>query len=216
MPCIWKFGTCFKIHLAQARCSDQIPFCQHMHICPVKGEWVSDCFWKLFAGFMIKCLSLGGSSPWAAVQMVVDITIIRTLLFVVVTGLSLLTFMFQDAHPLLRPYFMDYSSCRKRSTGARTSSIGGPDRWKSWLHFYDLIKEMVSVSRSKCCVKGEAVINTLRSHGSISYILWSSYCFCRFSKTFFCNFDVLNCPFVVLLVCVLLWKLYCFDNLWTK
>lgn len=174
MPCIWKIGTCFKIHLAQGRCSDQIPFCQHMHICLVKGEWVSDCFWKLFAGFMIKCLSLGGSSPWAAVQMVVDITIIRTLLFVVVTGLSLLTFMFQDAHPLPRPYFMDYSSCRKRSTGVRTSSIGGRDKWKSWLHFYDLIKEMVSVSCSKCCVKGEAVINTLLSHGSISYILWSS------------------------------------------
>lgn len=165
---------------------------------------------------MIKCLSLGGSSPWAAVQMVVDITIIRTLLFVVVTGLYLLTFMFQDAHPLPRPYFMDYSSCRKRSTGVRTSSIGGPDKWKSWLHFYDLIKEMVSVSCSKCCVKGEAVINTLLSHGSISYILWSSYCFYRFSKTFFCNFDVLNCPFVVLLVCVLFRKLYCFDNLWTK
>ncbi|KAL9376496.1 hypothetical protein Peur_030616 [Populus x canadensis] len=32
--------------------------------------------------------------------------------------------------PLPRPYFTDYSNCRRRSIDARTSSIGGPNELK--------------------------------------------------------------------------------------
>jgi hypothetical protein len=84
------------------------------------------------AGFMTKCLSLGGWSPWEAVQMVVDTTTTRTRLFEVVTGLSLLTSMFQVALLLLRPYSMDYSNCRRRLTGARISTCGGPSEVHSY------------------------------------------------------------------------------------
>ena len=82
---------------------------------------------KFIAGCMTKCLSLGGSSPWEAVQMGVDTTTTPTLLFGVVTGLSLLTSMFQVALQLPKPYSMDFFSCRRRSTGAKISSTGGPN-----------------------------------------------------------------------------------------
>ncbi|CAK9177390.1 unnamed protein product [Ilex paraguariensis] len=76
---------------------------------------------------MIKCLSPGGSSLWEAVQMVVDTIIIHIRWFGVVTGSFPLIYMFQVALPQLRPYFMDCSSCRRRSTGARISFSGGPN-----------------------------------------------------------------------------------------
>jgi len=41
---IFKVGTCFKIQLAQAKRSDQIPFCQFRHTCMMKGEYVSTAF----------------------------------------------------------------------------------------------------------------------------------------------------------------------------
>lgn len=59
--------------------------------------------------------------------MAVDTTTTRIQLSVAVIGLSLSTSMFQDALLLLRPYSMDFFSCRRRSTGARISSIGGPN-----------------------------------------------------------------------------------------
>ncbi|CAN1272143.1 NADH dehydrogenase [ubiquinone] iron-sulfur protein 7, mitochondrial [Linum perenne] len=77
----------------------------------------SDCM--IVAGCMTKCRSLDGSSLWEAVQMVVDTTTIRTLLYVAVTGLFPLTFMFQDALPLQRHFSMGYCSCRRRSIGAK-------------------------------------------------------------------------------------------------
>lgn len=82
----------------------------------------------ILTGFMTKCLSQGGSSLWVVVQMVVGTITTRTRLFVVVTESSRWTFMSLAAHPQLRPYSMDYSSCRKRSIGARISSIGGPNK----------------------------------------------------------------------------------------
>lgn len=45
--------------------------------------------------YMIRCLSLDGSSPWAAVPMEEDTTIIPTQWFEDVTALYLLTFMCQ-------------------------------------------------------------------------------------------------------------------------
>ncbi len=74
---------------------------------------------------MTKCLSLGGLSLWEAVLTEVDTTTILTQLFEDVTGLFLLTYMFQAVLQLLRLYYMDSSSCRRRSIGARTSSCGG-------------------------------------------------------------------------------------------
>jgi hypothetical protein len=85
------------------------------------------CFWKLFTGCMIKCQSLGGSSQWAAVQTVVDITTITLFSWLRQDCPCRPTSMFQDAHPLPRPYFTDYSNCRRRSIDPRTSSIGGPN-----------------------------------------------------------------------------------------
>lgn len=62
-------------------------------------------------------------------------------------------------------------------------------------------------------MKGEAV-NTLFGYRSMPYILRSSYCGCRPSKTFF----VTRCAKlpVVLLACVILRKLYCLDDPWTE
>lgn len=82
---------------------------------------------KFVAGCMTKCLNLGGSSPWEAVQTGEDTTITPTLLFEVVTGLSRLTSMFQVALQQRKPYSMDYFSCRRRSTGAKISFTGGPN-----------------------------------------------------------------------------------------
>ncbi|CAI0455401.1 unnamed protein product [Linum tenue] len=86
----------------------------------------SDCM--IVAGCMTKCQSQDGSSPWEAAQMVVDTITTRTLLYVVVTGLSLWISTSQVALQLLRPYSMEYFSCRRRSTGARISCIGGPNK----------------------------------------------------------------------------------------
>lgn len=77
-------------------------------------------------GFMTRCQSQGGWFLWEVVQMVADTTITRILLCEAVTELFQLTSMFLVVPQLLKPYFMDSSSCRKRSTGARTSWHGGP------------------------------------------------------------------------------------------
>jgi hypothetical protein len=76
-------------------------------------------------GFMIRCLSLGGLFPWAAVPMVVDTTITLTLLCVDATVLFLWTFTSLDALQLLKLYCMVSSSSKRRSTGARISFTGG-------------------------------------------------------------------------------------------
>ncbi|CAL5431840.1 unnamed protein product [Camellia sinensis] len=78
---------------------------------------------------MIKCPSQDGSFLWEAVQTVVGTTIIHTLSFGVVTELSQLTFMSRVAHPPPKPCFMESSSCRKRSIGARISFIGGLNKF---------------------------------------------------------------------------------------
>jgi len=74
---------------------------------------------------MTKCPSLDGLSPWEVVLMEEDTTTTLTLLSEDAIGLFLLIFMFPAALQLLRLYCMDSSNCRRRSIGARTSSIGG-------------------------------------------------------------------------------------------
>lgn len=98
-------------------------------------KWCCNCFF--LAGFMTRCLSLAGSFPWAAVLMVGDTITTRTQLFVAVTGSFLLTSMSLDAHPLLRPYSMVFSSSRRKSTGERISFIGGPSEtlWAVWFNW---------------------------------------------------------------------------------
>lgn len=59
--------------------------------------------------------------------MVVDTTTTLTLLSGVATESSPLTSMFPVALPQLKLYFMDFFSYRRRSTGARISSTGGPN-----------------------------------------------------------------------------------------
>lgn len=86
------------------------------------------CFTKILkfvAGCMTKCLNLGGSSQWEAVQTVVDTTTTPTQLFGVVTGLFQSTSMFQVVLQPPKPYSMDFFSCRRRSTGAKISFTGG-------------------------------------------------------------------------------------------
>lgn len=60
--------------------------------------------------------------------MVVDTTTTHTLLFGAAIGLSQWIFMSPVALLQLRPCSMDFSSCRKRSTGGRTFSTGGPNK----------------------------------------------------------------------------------------
>lgn len=163
------------------------------------APWMNCEFWwllylKFFTGFMTKCLSQGGSSPWAAVQMVGDITTTHTLLFEAVTGLSLWTFMFQDALPLLRPCCMGYSSFRKRSTDARISTIGGPNEcllicyMRSSRHHYDKNKYKFH-HRCRWCV--ERVLIFLYSKFRVIFGIHqnlsmdgSAYGCCNSGKTF--------------------------------
>ena len=85
-------------------------------------------FWYIIfiSGCMIKCRSPGGWYPWEAVQMEVDTTTTHTLLSEVVTGSFQWTSMYLAAHQLPRRCCTDFSSYRRKSTGARISSTGGP------------------------------------------------------------------------------------------
>jgi len=78
------------------------------------------------AGFMTRCQSHAGLSPWEAVQMVAGITTTLTLLSAAVTELSLSTSTSLGALPLPKLSSTDFCSSRRRSTGGRTSSSGGP------------------------------------------------------------------------------------------
>ena len=85
-----------------------------------------------FAGFMTRCPSLDGSYRWAAVPMVVGITTTPTLLCVDATALFLWTSTSLAAPQLLRPYCTVFSSCKRRSTGARISFTGGRSELALW------------------------------------------------------------------------------------
>ena len=129
---------------------------------------------------MTKCPSLDGLFPWEAVQMVVDTTTTLTRLFEVVTGLSLLTSMFQVALLLLRPYSMDFSSCRRRLTGARISTCGGPSegihisrQLFSCILMTIIIQSVLMLALPKRYVKGEVVFFTCYEFRS-----WDVTCQC--------------------------------------
>lgn len=76
-------------------------------------------------GFMTKCRSQGGWYRWEAAPTEVDTTTTPTQWFEAVTESCQSTSTSLDALQPLRHCSMDYSSFRRKSTGARISCTGG-------------------------------------------------------------------------------------------
>lgn len=131
-----------------------------------------------FPGFMTKCLNRGGSSLWEVVLMEEDTITTPTLSFEDVTGLFLSTYTFQVVRRLLRLYYMDCCSCRRRSIDARTSSCGGQSESNVSWHLSCVI--MLNKQYTVLCLSEQLLRETMcwfmpKSHPQMFF---SSVTFC--------------------------------------